>query len=155
MISNRIMLLQVLTMKKFRQFNEAASQGGKREYKRSERRDSDGPKRRFGKPESKGFGRQSRPEGRSFDRRPRTGALELHRAVCERCGESCEVPFKPTGNKPVYCRDCFKKNDSSDEGKFAPRRSNDRFESKPTVSSDDIAKINRKLDKIMKALNIE
>ncbi len=142
-------------MRQFRQFNEAASHGSKREHRRPERRDSDGPKRRFGRLDGKSFSKSSRSEGRSFDR-PRTGALELHRAVCERCGESCEVPFKPTGSKPVYCRDCFKKNDSSDGEKFAPsRRSNDRFESKPTVSSDDIAKINRKLDKIMKALNIE
>lgn len=34
---------------------------------------------------------------------------QLHRATCAGCGESCEVPFKPNGSKPVYCRDCFKK----------------------------------------------
>ena len=25
------------------------------------------------------------------------------------CGAECEVPFKPTQGRPVYCRDCFRK----------------------------------------------
>ena len=32
---------------------------------------------------------------------------ELHPAVCANCGVETEVPFKPTGVRPVYCRDCF------------------------------------------------
>lgn len=42
---------------------------------------------------------------RSFDRGPR----EMHKAVCSECGKECEVPFKPTEGKPVFCRDCFAK----------------------------------------------
>jgi len=43
------------------------------------------------------------------------GRPSMHRAVCDECGKECEVPFKPTGDKPIYCNDCFKnkKNDSS------------------------------------------
>ena len=26
---------------------------------------------------------------------------------CEACGKETTVPFKPTGVRPVYCRDCF------------------------------------------------
>lgn len=33
--------------------------------------------------------------------------MTMHSAVCSSCGKSCEVPFRPTGDKPVYCRDCF------------------------------------------------
>ncbi len=33
---------------------------------------------------------------------------EMHKATCAECGQECEVPFKPTEGKPVYCRDCFK-----------------------------------------------
>lgn len=33
--------------------------------------------------------------------------LEMHQATCVRCKKFCEVPFKPNGKKPVYCRDCF------------------------------------------------
>jgi CxxC-x17-CxxC domain-containing protein len=28
-------------------------------------------------------------------------------AVCASCGVETEVPFQPSGEKPVYCRDCF------------------------------------------------
>lgn len=37
------------------------------------------------------------------------GPRERHKAVCSECGKECEVPFKPTEGKPVYCRDCFQK----------------------------------------------
>jgi CxxC-x17-CxxC domain-containing protein len=43
--------------------------------------------------------------GRRFDSGPR----EMHDAVCSECGQACQVPFKPTEGKPVYCRDCFAK----------------------------------------------
>ncbi|MDH5363405.1 MAG: DNA-directed RNA polymerase [Aigarchaeota archaeon] len=33
----------------------------------------------------------------------------MHKAVCADCGEECEVPFKPDGTRPVYCRECFAK----------------------------------------------
>ena len=33
---------------------------------------------------------------------------EMHKAKCSECGKDCEVPFKPTEGKPVYCRDCFR-----------------------------------------------
>lgn len=35
---------------------------------------------------------------------------EMHQTTCSSCGRSCEVPFRPTGEKPVYCNDCFGKN---------------------------------------------
>jgi len=34
---------------------------------------------------------------------------EMHKAICADCGEECEVPFKPDGDRPVYCRECFQK----------------------------------------------
>ena len=34
---------------------------------------------------------------------------EFFKAVCSDCGAECEVPFKPTQGRPVYCRDCFRK----------------------------------------------
>lgn len=44
-------------------------------------------------------------ERRNFNSGPR----EMHKATCSDCGNECEVPFKPTEGKPVYCRDCFSK----------------------------------------------
>jgi len=34
---------------------------------------------------------------------------EYFKTKCSDCGNECEVPFKPTQGRPVYCRDCFKK----------------------------------------------
>jgi len=34
---------------------------------------------------------------------------ELFKAKCADCSQDCEVPFKPSGDRPVYCRDCFQK----------------------------------------------
>jgi len=44
--------------------------------------------------------------GRDFGR---GNDREMHDATCSECGQSCQVPFKPTQGKPVYCRDCFSK----------------------------------------------
>lgn len=37
----------------------------------------------------------------------------LHKAVCADCHQDCEVPFKPTGDRPVYCKKCFSKRKGS------------------------------------------
>ena len=34
---------------------------------------------------------------------------EMHKVVCADCGQECEVPFKPDGTRPVYCRECYAK----------------------------------------------
>ncbi|MDI6642734.1 MAG: hypothetical protein QMD95_01595 [Candidatus Hodarchaeaceae archaeon] len=39
----------------------------------------------------------------------RFGPREMHKATCSDCGAECEVPFKPTEGRPVYCRDCWAK----------------------------------------------
>ncbi len=35
------------------------------------------------------------------------GQREMHEAVCADCGGVARVPFKPRGDKPVYCSNCF------------------------------------------------
>lgn len=88
---------------------------------------------------SQGNGFKSRDDrsGGRNDREER----QMHRATCADCGKSCEVPFRPTGDKPVFCSSCFQKNDSSRgrddrfggrDGGFKsrddrPRRRDDRF----------------------------
>jgi len=53
---------------------------------------------------------------RRFDRPGRQGEIRqtnnykervLHKTICADCRKECEVPFKPSGNRPVYCRECF------------------------------------------------
>ena len=31
------------------------------------------------------------------------------RVVCAECSKECEIPFKPSGDRPVYCKECFAK----------------------------------------------
>ena len=53
-----------------------------------------------------GFGDEgSRGFGGGYGDRPR----ELHKATCAECKRECEVPFKPSGDRPVYCKECFSK----------------------------------------------
>ncbi|MFY9174627.1 MAG: zinc-ribbon domain containing protein [Peptococcia bacterium] len=35
------------------------------------------------------------------------GEREMHTTTCSNCGSSCTVPFKPSADRPVYCRDCY------------------------------------------------
>ncbi len=60
--------------------------------------------------------------------------------ICSSCKTKCEVPFKPTSSKPVYCRDCFSKKE-----KGGSHQRSDR----------DLDIINEKLNKIMEALKIK
>jgi CxxC-x17-CxxC domain-containing protein len=32
---------------------------------------------------------------------------EMHDVVCAQCGKDTQVPFRPSGDRPVYCSDCF------------------------------------------------
>lgn len=76
-------------------------------------------------------GREDGPRERSFTK-----------AICADCKKECEVPFKPTGDRPVYCKECFAKRKDggagggSFKGKFehAPREGDfhkDRHFEKP------------------------
>ena len=37
------------------------------------------------------------------------GSREMHKATCADCKKECEVPFKPSGDRPIYCKECFSK----------------------------------------------
>ncbi len=34
---------------------------------------------------------------------------QLYDVTCAACGKPAQVPFKPSGDRPVYCRDCYMK----------------------------------------------
>jgi len=42
--------------------------------------------------------------GGGYSRGPR----EMFDATCARCGKETQVPFRPSGARPVYCSDCFR-----------------------------------------------
>ena len=51
----------------------------------------------------------------------------MHKATCSECGKSCEVPFKPTGRKPIYCSKCFETKGDSGPRQFKDYKSERRF----------------------------
>ncbi|MDW7732688.1 MAG: CxxC-x17-CxxC domain-containing protein [Methanolobus sp.] len=67
---------------------------------RNDRGDRDGGFRSGG---SRG-GSGGRGGGGGF--RP-SGPREMHKAVCADCNQETEVPFVPSGDRPVYCRECY------------------------------------------------
>ena len=70
----------------------------------------------------KNFHQHNRNDKRPFGGRD-SGKRSMHRATCDECGQDCEVPFKPSGDKPIYCSNCFGENKSSDYGRPARRDS--------------------------------
>ena len=117
------------------------------------------------------MGNFNRNNDRGGDRggfRPGNREITMHRAICSNCGRSCEVPFRPTGEKPVYCSDCFGKmrdagagaggrddrHPRRDFGGGVPMRQN--FESNKSNGNADVVHqleiLNGKLDKILRAL---
>ncbi len=74
---------------------------------------------------------------------------EMHKAVCDKCSKDCEVPFKPSGGKPIYCSRCFEDVD--------PKR-NDRGGSrdfkKTNTSSIDIFPLKKELSSINEKLDV-
>jgi len=92
------------------------------------------------------FGGRDRDSGRfgRGERRP----LEMHEVICAKCGKETEVPFKPTGDKPVYCRDCFDKN-GGDRDRGSSRGFSPSGGTGSGISQEQFTQINEKLDKII------
>lgn len=114
-------------------------------------------KERDGRSGGRNFG-GSRPSfGRSQDDRP------MFSATCSDCGNTCRVPFRPTGERPVYCSECFKRGDEGNQKpSFRPQRggsyhspSSPDAHQKPSASEGskkDFDLLNTKLDKILSLL---
>jgi CxxC-x17-CxxC domain-containing protein len=109
-----------------------------------------------------------------FDRGPRTGGFggaprrddsrsaEMFEATCASCKKTCEVPFRPNGKKPVYCKDCFAahKPDAPERSSYrteAPRREHrhdaaPRYDGSPRADDGlkaEIVKLGIKLDTLI------
>lgn len=93
--------------------------------------------------------------GGNFRRRD-SGRREMHKTVCDECGNNCEVPFRPSGDKPIYCSDCFEKKESGSLRK-SDRKSSRRLggEERDRTNKqllDQVTLINTKLDSIMSVI---
>ena len=102
-----------------------------------------------------GGGGGYRSGGGGYQRRD-SGPREMHSAVCDECGNYCEVPFRPSGDKPIYCSSCFEKREGG-----GPRRSTRRaggpssFEKRDNSGKqllDQMVSLNAKLDRILNVI---
>ncbi|PIZ52439.1 hypothetical protein COY27_00395 [Candidatus Woesearchaeota archaeon CG_4_10_14_0_2_um_filter_33_13] len=144
-LSNILLLKQLKQISQHTFINRNCFETNMAGFKR-ERTDNRQSRGRDGGSDRKSSFSQERSSGRFSARRDdrgsdrRSSRTEMHEVICDKCHKTCEVPFKPTSNKPIYCSDCFRK----DDNRSAPRDN----------SSNSLDEINRKLDAIMKALKI-
>lgn len=89
----------------------------------------------------------SKSKSESFGGRKNFGDKQMFSAVCAKCGNNCEVPFRPAPGKPVYCSQCFEK----DGGRPARPSFNGNRGSDGSKAQFDM--LNAKLDKILTALS--
>jgi CxxC-x17-CxxC domain-containing protein len=117
-----------------------------------------------------GFGGPSRPRSFGGNRGGfggnRNSDRQMFSAVCDKCGQDCQVPFQPTGEKPVYCSNCFEKTsgrEGSSERNFGGGNrdfggGSRRYESRDTKdyqqdnTRSEIEALNKKLDRILDIL---
>lgn len=90
------------------------------------------------------------------------GQTQMFSATCSNCRKQCEVPFRPSGEKPVYCRECFmKKRESAPRGPLREAVSPDfsRKSQGASARPDDILRelraISSKLDLVLQKLGKE
>ncbi len=101
-----------------------------------------------------------RPGGFGGDREFRKPA-QMFSTICAECGKTCEVPFRPNGEKPVYCNLCFGKNKPSQGSSSgfggsrfdAPKR-DFSSSSRPAADNGQSDVIRKQLDVITSKLDI-
>ena len=101
---------------------------------------------------SGGGGRFSGRDSRRRDSGPR----EMHKAICDECGKECEVPFKPSGDKPIYCSKCFETKNGGSSRRSGRRDSGrsdfGRRDNTNKQLLEQVTSINSKLDRFFKVL---
>lgn len=93
----------------------------------------------------------NRSGGRDFSRSS-FGDKQMFKAICAECGSPCEVPFKPSSGKPVFCSNCFGK---TEKGRSSSDGAHTIHAAAPSssISREQFEMLNTKLDKILRALS--
>lgn len=98
------------------------------------------------------YNRNSRSGGGDYRRRG-SGSRQMHKAVCDECGQNCEVPFKPSGDKPIYCSNCFESKGGGSSNRSGGRRSggsgSGRQDNTNKQLLEQVTSLNKKLDRIL------
>lgn len=76
-------------------------------------------------------------------------------ATCADCGQRCQVPFQPNGSRPIFCKDCFRRDERPDSNRRDDRAPQAKPFNEPVRSADykrDFMELNRKLDDVIRML---
>jgi CxxC-x17-CxxC domain-containing protein len=92
---------------------------------------------------------QPRSDDRGFDVQDRP----KFQATCDTCGDNCEVPFRPDGSRPIYCRACFGKKNGESQPSFERKAAPSNFAPQGFDARAEFKSLNSKLDRILTALN--
>src|SRR3989338_2241052 len=138
-------------------FNKSGGDRGPRPYS--------GKKPQFGGRGGGGFGGN---RGGGFERGgDDRGERTMHTTTCAQCGNECQVPFRPNGTKPVFCNNCFQRDERPERGNFSSSPQQfDRPSFAPSAPAPQkfvppsvdqfkvqLDMINSKLDRIMKLVS--
>ena len=85
--------------------------------------------------------------GRRDSRKQDYGEKRMYSATCDDCGSRCELPFRPTSGKPIFCDSCFRGTSKKGSGK----RHDTGGETKQV--QEQIDAMNKKLDRIIRTLD--
>lgn len=121
-------------------FKKFGGYGGNRENRGGSRFEhAGGPRKSFGG--KSGF----KSGSANYNDRP------MYKATCSECSKMCEVPFRPTGEKPVLCNNCFgdKKEAQSKKQVFMPTEQSARPDRKVDELRVMVDGLHAKLDRVV------
>lgn len=108
-----------------------------------------------------GYGGGGRDSGFGAGRRFGAGGgerREMHKAICAKCGSECEVPFFPSGDRPVFCNNCFDRNRDSNSRDNSTNFQRQEFRPRPQSGVGEsyykqFDALNAKLDRVIDMLS--
>ena len=129
------------------------------DFKKNSRFSRDSKPGGFSRPSFGGSGARRAP-GRAFG-----NDQETFKTSCSKCHAACEVPFRPNGKKPVFCKNCFVRDDARPSGSsyeqrsygpersFAPRSAAPVEDPRIGQMQKELAAVHTKLDTLIQNLN--
>jgi CxxC-x17-CxxC domain-containing protein len=84
----------------------------------------------------KPFQQQSNAHAQAQRQNERFRERIMHKAICADCRKPCEVPFRPSQDRPVYCQECFGRRKAGNS--FKPN-----IDNRPRIAPPQTPQVNR------------
>lgn len=78
----------------------------------------------------------------------------MHKVICADCKKECEIPFRPSGDRPVYCQECFKRRKAGNSFK-ASTDSRPKEAAPAQVTNVDKPQVSEKKKPVAKKKSVE